>query len=159
MTRNPAKRRRGAATVEAAVVMPVFLLFVLGILIGGLGVFRHQQVAWLAREAARYASVRAGEFEGEFGRVLTTQGIVDAAVTPYAVGLEPARLTVTVEFRDRSTDALTTWDAAGKDIRSVTASGEYVSNTVRVTVTYDGVPGVFGGTFQVSSVSEMPLSN
>jgi Flp pilus assembly protein TadG len=159
MTATTPRRRRGATTVETAVVLPVFLLFVLGILIGGISVFRHQQVAWLAREATRYASVRAGEYEGEFGRAVTTQELVDAAVTPYAVGLEPARLTVTVEFRDRATDSLTPWDAATKDVRSVSASGEYVSNAVRVTVTYDGVPGAFGGTFRVSSVSEMPLSN
>lgn len=152
--------RRGATTVETAIVLPVFVLFVLAILIGGITVFRHQQVAWLAREAARYASVRGGEYEKESGSVSpSTQDILDAAVTPFAVGLESDRLTVIVEFHDRATDTYVAWDLASKDIRSITPSGEYVSNAVRVTVTYDGLPGLFGETIRLGSQSESTLSN
>ena len=50
--------RRGAAVVEMAVVAPLVVLFLFGLIVTGLGVFRYNQTAYLAREAARYASVR-----------------------------------------------------------------------------------------------------
>ena len=47
--------RCGATLVETALVLPVLFLFIYGMVIGGIGVFRHQVLASLAREAARYA--------------------------------------------------------------------------------------------------------
>lgn len=48
---------RGTNAVEAAIALPVAFLLILGTCVIGLGVFRYQQVASLAREGARYASV------------------------------------------------------------------------------------------------------
>ena len=59
------RRRRGAVVVEFAVVTPVFLLFVFGLLIGGLGVARYQEVAYLARSGARYASTHGATYQRE----------------------------------------------------------------------------------------------
>ena len=58
MMRGNTCRRRGAAAVEFAAVAPVLILLLFGTVVGGLGIFRYHQVATLAREAARYASVR-----------------------------------------------------------------------------------------------------
>jgi Flp pilus assembly protein TadG len=55
-------RRPGAVLVETAVVLPVVLLLLLGLLVGGMGVVRYQEVAHLAREGARYASTHAGRY-------------------------------------------------------------------------------------------------
>src|SRR5207302_11000327 len=49
--------RPGATLIESAVVLALTFLLLFAILIGALGVFQRQQVAALAREGARYASV------------------------------------------------------------------------------------------------------
>ena len=50
-------RRRGAAAVEAAVILPLFLAFLLGIFEYARLLAAHQAMAHAAREAARYAVV------------------------------------------------------------------------------------------------------
>lgn len=60
--RNP-RARRGAALVEAAILYPLFLLLLLGTLVVMLGVFRHGQLASLAWESARWASVRGHDYQ------------------------------------------------------------------------------------------------
>src|SRR5438132_4562168 len=62
---NLTRRRRGTTLVEAAIVIPVTLFVVFGLVVGGVGVFRYQQVAHLAREAARFAAVHGGLYAQE----------------------------------------------------------------------------------------------
>ena len=69
VTRTP---RPGVATVEFAVVSSAALLFVIGLIVGALGVFRYQEVARLAREGARYASVRGDSYANATGRPAAT---------------------------------------------------------------------------------------
>jgi len=54
-TRNSASRRRGATTVEAALVLPVFILFLFGILEYGRYLMYLQILTNAAREGAHYA--------------------------------------------------------------------------------------------------------
>src|SRR5438270_7600182 len=49
------RRPRGQALVEFALILPLFLMVVFGILILGVGVFYQQQLSNAAREATRYA--------------------------------------------------------------------------------------------------------
>ncbi|MHC5540093.1 TadE family protein, partial [Singulisphaera rosea] len=49
-----ARSRRGAVMAESAVVYSALMLLLLGMITVGLGVFRYQQVASLAREGARW---------------------------------------------------------------------------------------------------------
>ena len=51
---------RGQALVELALVFPLFMMLLFGIIGLGIGVFYQQQVTNAAREAARYASVHSG---------------------------------------------------------------------------------------------------
>ncbi len=158
MTPHPA--RRAAAAVEVALVLPVLFALVCGIVTGGVAVFQHQQVACLAREGARWAAVRGAQSETDTGRPPPTRDdIVSAAVLPLAVGMDPARLDVRVEWVDRGANAVVDWDSAPKDLRSVAPGGEYVSNAVRVTVTYRCAPGVLGNAVTVRSTAEQSLSN
>lgn len=46
--------------VEAAIIYPTVLLLTLGMIVAGLGISRYQEVAYQARQAARWASVQAG---------------------------------------------------------------------------------------------------
>jgi hypothetical protein len=59
MRRTPRASRRGQAMVELALITPVFLAVVFGIISLGIGVFYQQQITNAAREAARYASVHS----------------------------------------------------------------------------------------------------
>jgi Flp pilus assembly protein TadG len=153
-------RRRGAVLVESAIVYPVLVLLLLGLIVGGLGVFRYQQVACQARDAARWASVRGGRFHKQTQQPSpTADAIRQNAVLPLAAGMNPSNLTVQVQWIDESTGAASDWDQASKWPTSTTATGTVVTNKVRVTVTYQWSPEFFfAGPINLSSVSEVPMS-
>ena len=54
------RQQRGQALVELALIFPLFVMVLIGIITLGIGVFYQQQVANAAREAARYASIHSG---------------------------------------------------------------------------------------------------
>src|SRR5262249_38934504 len=117
----------------------------------GLGVFRFQEVASLAREAARYASVRGGDYQKETGNAAATpESIYQNAILPNAAILDPKYLTCNVSwhFSDKAVDHI------------VNDNYETVqTNTVTVTVTYQWYPEWFlKGPITLSSTSTMPLS-
>lgn len=85
-------RRRGAALVEAAVVIPVFLLLVVGGVVLGLGLFRYQEVAHLARESARWASLQDASLRTNAQQM--KEQILANVLTPKAVGIQPKAITV-----------------------------------------------------------------
>jgi len=130
-------RRRGATVVEFALVAPIVMLFVMGLIIMGLGIFRYQEVAWLAREGGRYASVRGARYESVTGKpAATASDVFNDAIKPKAVALDPNQLNYTV-----------TWSPDNKQ-----------GSTVTVTVKYQWIPeGLFGG-IQLSSTSTMLVS-
>jgi hypothetical protein len=78
---SPRVRRpdRGQAMVELALVLPLFLMILFGIIILGIGVFYQQQVTNAAREAARYASISSG----------TAQCPTASHLDPRAGGMDP----------------------------------------------------------------------
>ena len=153
-------RRRGALVVESALVYPLLVLLLLGLIVGGLGVFRYQQVACQAREAARWAAVRGLEMKKESGQAPPTrQEIIRQAVLPLAAGMDPAKLTVQVEWIDQVTGQAHDWDAVNKAVTGMTAAGDPVTHRVRVTVTYRWSPELFlAGPLNLKSVSEMPIA-
>src|SRR6059058_5060909 len=100
--RRPAVRgsaRRGATSVEFAIVASVVLLLLIGLIVGALGVFRFQEIARLAREGARYAAVRGEKYARTTGRPTTTPADVhQKVVLPGAVALNPSRLASNVTW-------------------------------------------------------------
>ena len=158
--RRQRQTRRAALTVEAAIVLPAMLILLLGLIVGGMGVFRYQQVACQAREAARWASVRGTQWELETGNTSPTeQEILQNAVLPLAVGMDPANITMQVEWINAATGSVVAWDSAKKAPRSLNKTSQPVTNSVRVRINYDWTPGVIlPGTFNMSSTSVMPMS-
>jgi Flp pilus assembly protein TadG len=149
MTRRYAPRRRGSVATESVVVMPVLVFLVLATLVGGYGVFRYQQIALLAREGARYASVHGGQYQLETGNsAATAQDVYNNAILPYAVNLEPSQLSYSV-----------TWNANNMPY---SVNGDYetpTNNTVTVTVNYNWFPEAYlVGPIVLSSTSTMPMS-
>ena len=55
------RRSRGQAMTEFALVFPIMLLFLFGIIVWGLGIFYQTQVQNVAREGARYAAIHSGD--------------------------------------------------------------------------------------------------
>lgn len=53
------RSRRGQTMVELALVFPLFVMLLFGIVILGIGIFYQQELTNAAREAARYASVHS----------------------------------------------------------------------------------------------------
>jgi Flp pilus assembly protein TadG len=129
--------RPGTHTLECAVIFPALFLLLLGLLVGGLGVFRYQEVASLAREGARYASVHGATYESTTGRPAATGvDVFNNAISPRAVILDPAKLHYSV-----------TWNPDNKQ-----------GSTVTVQVSYDWVPEAYLGGITLSSTSTMPMS-
>jgi Flp pilus assembly protein TadG len=141
--------RPGASAVEAAIVYPVAFFFVLGLVIGAMGIFRYQETASLAREAARYASVHGTNYAQASGQpAATAQDIYTNAIAPKAVGLDLSKLTYSV-----------TWNRSNSPSQVVIVNGNvtYVTNTVTVTVTYQWIPEHYlgGVTLTSTSVAQM----
>jgi Flp pilus assembly protein TadG len=153
-------RRSGALTLEAALVIPLMAFLLLGMIIGGMGVLRFQQVACQAREAARFASVHGGDYQIFTGAVSPTElGIFEQTVEPMAAGMALKDLTLQVQWVDQSTGKAYAWDSASKDVLSITPQGEYVTNTVRITVSYQWTPDFLGlGPLFLQSTSEIPMA-
>lgn len=152
--RPSVRRRRGSVLVESAVIYPVVFLLLLGLMVGGMGVFYYQQMAWLAREGARYASVRGAQYGRDQAAAKTGKtSITDADLQTYlrdmAVISDSENITVT-----------TNWNTSREPTKVVGSDYEnQVSNTVEVTVQYTWSPGFFfGGSYTMQSKSVMPIS-
>ena len=153
-------RRRGAVVVESAVVYPLLFLLLFGLIVGGLGVFRYQQVACQAREAARWASVRGSNWAKQTGNTSPTAAqIAQQAVAPLTAGMDPTKLTVQVQLVNLVAGTVTDWDPATKAVVTLNNAGASVTNRVRVTVTYRWSPEFFFvGSLNLKSVSEIPMA-
>ncbi len=148
---NPRNRRQGAALIEYALVLPILILLVSGLIILGLGVFRYQQLATLAREGARYASVRGAQYQTESGKsAASADDVYTNAILPLAIGLDLDNLTHTVTWSD-SAKAPTVADPTSNP------PGQPLGTTVTVTVTYTwgGLP--YWGGLTLTSTSVMPM--
>jgi hypothetical protein len=131
------RRRRAATIVESAVVYPVLMLFVIGLIVAALGVFRYQELASLSREGARWASVRGAKYAASTGNAPATDSdVFNQAIQPRAVILDPANLNYSV-----------TWNPDNRQ-----------GSTVTVTLTYNWVPEAFLGGITLSSTSTMTIS-
>lgn len=113
-------------------IFSVALLLLMGMVIVGLGVFRYQQVAWLAREGARWASVHGPTYQSETGNAAPTNNdVYTNAVAPRAVGLETSALTVNLQM---------------------------TTTTATVTVSYNWTPEGYFHPITLTSQSVLPIS-
>lgn len=158
-------RRRGAVTVEAAVVYPLLFLLLFGLIVGGITVSRYQQVAMLAREGARFASVRGADWKIDWQKqppgqpAATVAQIRQDAVLPMAVSLDPNQLTVQVQWVCPTTGQVVDWDSSTKSPTTLNPQGAPVANHVRVTIIYQWDAGIlFPGPLTLKSVCEIPMS-
>ncbi len=129
--------RRGATTVEFAAVASVVLMLVIGLIVCALGVFRYQEIARLAREGARYASVRGAMYSRNTGRPAATQtDVQQKVILPGSVILDPNKLTTTVAW----------------------SPDNQVGSTVTVTLNYQWLPEWLFARITLSSSASAPMT-
>jgi Flp pilus assembly protein TadG len=83
----PSADRRGQTLVETALILPIFIAVVMGIIVFGIGLFYQQQVTTAAREAARYAAIHSASSSAPVCGHLAQTALADAvacADTPAA---------------------------------------------------------------------------
>jgi Flp pilus assembly protein TadG len=142
--------RSGATAVECAVIFPVTFMLMVGMVIGAAGMFRYQEVAHLARQAARWASTHGQNWAKDTGQpAATPQDVYDNVIGPNAYGLDPTKLTYSV-----------TWNRSNAVYHTDVVNGDIVAtfNTVSVTVTYQWVPEAYLGGITLSSTSVMNMN-
>lgn len=93
--RGRAVRQRGDSLVELAIILPVLLLILMGILDFGRAAYAYNVVANAAREGSRYAMVAPTDIAG-----------IQSAVWSKTPGLDPAHLAVHISYPDTSTVAV-----------------------------------------------------
>ena len=149
-------------TVEAAVVYPLLFLLLFGLIVGGICVFRYQQVVLLSREAARYACVRGSDSSQQTnpGQPSPTAAqITQQVVLPMSAGMEPDKVTVQIQWISPATNRVVDWDSSPRSPSSLDDQGNPVTNHVRVTVTYVWDAGIlFPAPLSLRSVCEIPMS-
>jgi Flp pilus assembly protein TadG len=137
--------------VESALVYPLLFLLLLGTVILVLGVFRYMEVAALAREGCRWASVHGSQYAKDTGKpaATTSADVYNGVIASQAVGLDPRKLSCTV-----------TWNPNPNDYHTILLENDVfpVSNTVRVTITYQWVPEAFFPPITLTSTAESIMS-
>jgi len=123
--------RRGVTVVEVAMTAPVAMLVVIGLMVGGLGTFRYQQVAALAREGASYAALHGPYYAKRTGKPMATANdVLNTAILPIAMGLDSKALHCDLTY----------------DVKS---------NTATVALSYDWLPEGLIPAAKLSSTSVM----
>lgn len=86
-------RRQGSTLLETAVVVPIAFLFIIGIIVGGLGVFRCNQLAGLTRECARWATVHGRAWQKSAGgQRPSAADLMSEVILKRAVALDPKQI-------------------------------------------------------------------
>jgi Flp pilus assembly protein TadG len=133
MKRQATRCRRGTTAVEFAIVGPIAFFLIFATIIGALGTFRYQQVATLAREATRWASVHGSQYEEETGNdAASPADVYTSAIQPRLVGLDPDQLNYQV-----------TWNQNNMPLSVRSDYSDPVGNTVTVRVTYQWLPELY----------------
>jgi Flp pilus assembly protein TadG len=164
--------RHGTTAVELAVVLPVVLLLIFGLMIGSLGVFYSNQVAYLATETARFASAHGSEYMTENAAAITAGNLPtvdyaylrDNVAKPRATALDTSQVGVAVTIDTASGNYLWNDTTNNKNralTSSVTSGGvtTVVNNTVTVTVTYQWRPLMYiTGPITLTSTCLLPMN-
>lgn len=103
------KHRRGVSIVEMAIIGPVFVFLLIGMVVGGLGVFRYQQVAALTYESARWASVHGSNYSRVTGKPRAdSESLLTDVIYPRASGLDVSKLTCELVWSESNSFATVT---------------------------------------------------
>ena len=131
-------RRRGQSLVEFALVLPIFILLLAGMIDFGFGFYSYMTVINGARVGAREAAINPGD----------TSGAIESAVNAEVVALNSSLVTTSIQCETGST-----WAACG-------TSNDASGGTIAVTVSYayhNIWPLPFAPTIPMSSTVQMRI--
>jgi hypothetical protein len=138
---------RGATLAEAVFAYSVVFMLTLGLIIVALGIYTYQQVAALAREGARWASVHGGVYHVETGKPMATPTTVwTTAIKPMAAGLDPNQFTPLPAVSWDNPNEMPTYTDTNRVVQE---------NKVTVTVTYRWQPALYLSPVTLKSTSVM----
>lgn len=119
--RSKRRNARGQSLVEFALVLPIFMLLVMGIIDGGRAIFAFNQMSQATRDVARVASVTCFETTP---RCSTSSGTAIAnAIAQQSVGMQ-GPTTWVVQCVDPDTAAVVAVCAVGDTVR-INASSSF----------------------------------
>jgi Flp pilus assembly protein TadG len=152
--------------VECAVILPTTFLLILGLIIGGLGMFCYQEVAHLAREGARYASTHGGQYQQDGIPQKTGVPAINSSadllsyLKPRSAVLNASQLQVNVAWTAPSSVTPANYPTyESTDLTLVPPGQVVIRNNVVVTVTYQWFPQLYlVGPITLKSTSQMPMS-
>ena len=157
--------RSAATAVEFAVVGVITFFLVFALCVGAMGVFRYQEVAHLAREGSRYASVHGGQYhlDGIDSQTGVPQVVSTADLVPIiqgrAVVLDPSLLTVSVSWSvpGYSPPNMPFYDDTDPNL--IPPGQIALLNYVTVTVTYQWTPVLYlTGPITLTSTSTVQVN-
>ena len=123
--------------MEFSCAFPILLTLVVGVIIIGVGVSRYQMVALLARQGARWASVRGDEYQKTTGKAAASASdVYSLAVLPGAVGMDSSSVSCAVAW----------------------SPDNQPGSSISVTVSYRWSPIEFVGPMTMSSTSVMTMT-
>ena len=177
LSRAKNSRRRGALMLECALVYPITFLLLLGLVIGGMGIFRFQEAAALARAGARYAGTHGNNYRRDTAQSAGSPGS-GAATTGMATGSSiPAGVSWYNASPTSASGSDTSWtgDVYDHAIRSnlVALDPSYLNvqagwlgtsnspgSVVYVTVSYNWLPELYVvGPIRLQSTASCPVTN
>jgi hypothetical protein len=146
------KPRRAATIVEFALVASLTFLLIAGFCIGGAGVFRCAEIASLAREGSRWASVHGTGYAQDSGKTAASQQDVINYIIGEAAGLNTQTL---------QNNTAVTWSTSNSPYHTVIVNNQLVavSNTVTVTISYPWIPEAYWGGITLTSTSTTTMAN
>jgi Flp pilus assembly protein TadG len=142
--------RRAATTIELAMIAPAVFFVLLGLIVGGMGVFRYQQLAHLTREASRWAALHGTDYAKASGLpAATAADVYNTIILPNAGAMNASRLNYSV-----------TWNTSNDPYRTATVGGKVVriNNIVTVSISYQWIPEVYLGGVTLASSSSNPVT-
>jgi Flp pilus assembly protein TadG len=135
----------GAALIEAAFILPIFLILVGGVYEFGFYFYQQQLITSGVRDAARYLALTSDPTNAVNqldAKNLAVYGSISGDITPRVAGWSTTNVTVTVTSLDNSARTY----AGGSTIQIVTVSADFADPTL-------GFFGLFGVKAPTISVS------
>jgi len=144
------RSRRAATAVEFAMIAPAVIIILLALFIGGMGIFRYQELAHLTREASRWAAVHGTDYAKATNQpAATAEDIYNQIIAPNAAAMNLGRLSYSVVWNTSNSPHRT--EVVGEVARKI-------NNIVTVTVSYQWIPEAYLGGVTLGSASSSAMA-
>lgn len=165
-TPRSSSARAAATTLELAAIGSATFMLLIGLIVGAMGVFRFQEVAHLAREGARYASVHGYKYSS--AGLPASTGVAEVTsstqvrdyLLPKATLLNASNLTISTTWSVPSGyTPINVISYTDTNPSLVPPAQVVINNYVSVTVAYQWFPELyFFGPYNLTSTSTMQMS-